>query len=56
MSIIGISVVNIGDRKKYAGVILAVVILTYFTENFLRSPQWRITLSGSSLSTASGSQ
>ncbi len=37
MSIIGISVVSIGDRRKYAWVILAVVILTYFTENFLRS-------------------
>ena len=29
--------VNIGDRRRYAWVILAVVILTYFTENFLRS-------------------
>ena len=37
MSIIGFPVVNIGDRRKYAWVILAVVILTYFTENFLRS-------------------
>ena len=37
MSIIGISVVNIGEKRKYAWVILAVVILTYFTENFLRS-------------------
>jgi len=37
VSIIGISVVNIGDRRRYAWVILAVVILTYFTENFLRS-------------------
>jgi len=37
VSIIGISVVNIGEKRKYAWVILAVVILTYFTENFLRS-------------------
>lgn len=37
MSIIGISVVNIGEKRKYAWVILAVVILTYFIENFLRS-------------------
>ncbi len=37
MSIIGISVFNIGEKRKYAWVILAVVILTYFTENFLRS-------------------
>jgi len=37
VSIIGISVVNIGEKRKYAWVILAVVILTYFIENFLRS-------------------
>ena len=37
MSIIGISVVDIGEKRKYAWVILAVVILAYFTENFLRS-------------------
>jgi len=30
-------VVNVGKRERYAIVILAVVILTYFTENFLRS-------------------
>jgi predicted MFS family arabinose efflux permease len=29
--------VDVGDRRRYASVILAVVILTYFTENFLRS-------------------
>jgi len=37
VSIIGISVVDIEEKRKYAWVILAVVILAYFTENFLRS-------------------
>jgi predicted MFS family arabinose efflux permease len=36
-SINGIPVVDVGERGRYAVVILAVLILTYFTENFLRS-------------------
>ena len=37
MSINRFPVVNRGERGRYAVVILAVLTLTYFTENFLRS-------------------